>query len=215
MPTQTVSLIIFDCDGVLFDSNPANAAFYTAVLDALGEPPLTPEQEAHVHMLSSPQVLQSLFGHDPVRHAEATRVAATIDYRQFFRLMVPVEGLHDTLALLRASYSLAMATNRGRTIPDLLREFDLEGVFDAVVGILDVERPKPHPDMLLECARRVAVDVRRAVFVGDTEGDQAAAAAAGMPFVAVGDRCSHPVLIRHIGELPQVLAGTRASDLSP
>jgi phosphoglycolate phosphatase-like HAD superfamily hydrolase len=107
-----------------------------------------------------------------------------------------------------------MATNRGRTIPDLLQAFDLEGTFDAVVGTLDVPRPKPHPDMLLECTRRLDVEARSAVFVGDTEGDQAAAAAAGMPFIAVGDRCTHPVLIQHIGELSRVLARTGTVDPS-
>jgi phosphoglycolate phosphatase len=210
--TDEPQVVIFDCDGVLFDSNPANVAFYTAVLDALGEPRLTPAQEKHVHMLSSPQVMELLFGHDPARRATATRVAASIDYRPFFRLMVPVTGLHDTLTRLRQSYRLAMATNRGRTIPDLLQEFALEGLFDAVVGTLDVPRPKPHPDMLLECTRRLDVEARRAVFIGDTEADQAAAAAAGMPFIAVGDRCAHPVLIQHIGELPRMLERTRTTD---
>ena len=211
-PTDEPQVVIFDCDGVLFDSNPANVAFYTAVLDALGEPRLTPAQQHHVHMLSSPQVMELLFGHDPARRAAATRVAAAIDYRPFFRLMVPVSGLHDTLTRLRQSYRLAMATNRGRTVPDLLQKFDLAGVFDAVVGTLDVPRPKPHPDMLLECTRRLGVETRSAVFVGDTEGDQAAAAAADMPFIAVGDRCTHPVVIQHIGELPGMLERTRVAE---
>jgi len=210
MRASRFKAVIFDCDGVLFDSASANVAFYTAVLEALGEPPLTPEHERSIHALSSEQLFENLFGSDPARQAEATRIAASVDYRPFFRLMVPVEGLHEILADLRTSYRLAMATNRGRTIPDLLREFGLEEAFDAVVGIMDVARPKPHPDMLIECARRLDVPHDAAVYVGDTDGDRDAAAAAGMSFIGVGACCKHHVTISHIGQVRSILA--RAGD---
>jgi HAD superfamily hydrolase (TIGR01509 family) len=154
-------------------------------------------------------VLEEILGHDPERHAAATRVAATIDYRPFLQLMVPVEGLHDVLGALRGTYRLAMATNRGRTIPDLLRAFDLTDSFEVVVGILDVARPKPHPDMLIECARRLGAPCAAAVYVGDSPTDGVAAEGAGMPFVAVGDRCRHPVRIDHLRELTSLLARPR------
>jgi phosphoglycolate phosphatase len=202
--------IIFDCDGVLFDSTPANVAFYKAVLDALGESGLVLD-ENRVQALSSAQVFAELFEDDPARHAEATRIAAAVDYRPFFRLMIPVDDLHGILRDLGASYRLAMATNRGRTIPDLLQEFGLEGVFEAIVGILDVPRPKPHPDMLIECAERLGIEPDAAVYVGDSDGDREAAAAAGMPFIGVGDRSGHTVRVSTIGELPAVLGPTRGS----
>lgn len=202
---QHLRAVIFDCDGVLFDSAPANVAFYNSILDVLGEPPLAPAYEHRVTALSSPQVLAELFRDDPARHAEAVRVAAEVDYRPFFKLMVPAVGLHDVLAQLRTQYRVAMATNRGRTIPDLLKEFDLEGAFDAVVGILDVARPKPYPDMLLECVRRLGFTCAAAVYVGDSNGDRQAAAAAGMRFIAVGDQCQHSARVAHIGELTAVL----------
>jgi HAD superfamily hydrolase (TIGR01509 family) len=208
-PNSARDAVILDCDGVLFDSVAANVAFYNAILDSLGEAPLTREQEGSAHALSSPQVLEELFGHDPSRYAAALRVAATIDYRPFLQLMAPVDGLHDVLGRLRANYRLAMATNRGRTIPDLLREFHLEDTFEVVVGILDVARPKPHPDMLIECARRLGSTCRRAVYVGDSPSDGVAASAAGIPFVAVGDRCDHPLRIGHLRELGDLLASER------
>ncbi len=198
--------IIFDCDGVLFDSSAANIAFYDAILAALGEPPLGPEHHERAIAHASPQVLTALFAHDPARHAEATRIAENIDYRPFLELMVPAPELHGLLANLRGRYRLAMATNRGRTIPELLREFDLENVFDAVVGYLDVPRPKPHPDMLLECSRRLGLACEAGVYVGDSQGDLVAATAAGMRFIAVGSRCEHSVRISHLGELERALA---------
>jgi HAD superfamily hydrolase (TIGR01509 family) len=206
MEEERFQAVILDCDGVLFDSTPANVAFYTAVLNTLGEPPLIPEVEERIHVFSSEQLFEELFGGNLERRAEASRVAASIDYQPFFSLMQPVESLHEILRNLRASYRLAMATNRGRTIPDLLREFSLEAAFDTVVGIQDVPRPKPHPDMLIECARRLELPPEVAVYVGDTNGDRDAAAAAGMSFIGVGDRCEHPVLIAHIRELEHMVA---------
>ena len=214
MPKGAPDAVILDCDGVLFDSVAANVAFYNAILETLGEAPLTLEQEGCAHALSSPQVLEELFGHAPSRYAAALGVAATIDYRPFLRLMAPVDGLHEVLCDLRTTYRLALATNRGRTIPDLLQRFDLEDTFDVVVGILDVARPKPHPDMLIECARRLGPACRSAVYVGDSPSDGVAARAAGMPFVAVGDRCDHSLRIGHLRELPGLLVRARGSDLS-
>jgi HAD superfamily hydrolase (TIGR01509 family) len=197
--------VIFDCDGVLFDSTAANIAFYDAILKTLGEPPLGPEHHERAIAHASPQVLAALFANDPARHAVATRIAERIEYGPFFELMVPAPGLHRLLAALRGRYRLAMATNRGKTIPELLRAFDLEDAFDAVVGFLDVPRPKPHPDMLLECARRLDFACASAVYVGDSHGDLVAATAAGMRFIAVGNRCEHSVRISHLGELERAL----------
>ena len=42
-------VIIYDCDGVLFDSKEANEAFYNHILDHFGMPPLEPEQLEFVY----------------------------------------------------------------------------------------------------------------------------------------------------------------------
>ncbi|MCI0347644.1 MAG: HAD family hydrolase, partial [Chloroflexi bacterium] len=45
------------------------------------------------------------------------------------------------------------------------------------VGVLDVARPKPHPDVVLKCLARLGVRPAAAVYVGDAESDLAAARA--------------------------------------
>ena len=45
-----VKVVAFDCDGVLFDTEQSNRAFYNEILNHLGKPELTPEQFAFVHM---------------------------------------------------------------------------------------------------------------------------------------------------------------------
>ena len=50
MTTDSTKVIIFDCDGVLFDSKAANIAFYNQILAAVGLAPMTAEEVAYVHV---------------------------------------------------------------------------------------------------------------------------------------------------------------------
>ena len=61
--------VIFDCDGVLFESHQANLAYYNAVLEKLGEPPVLAEQRERAHLChtaASPVVFDGLLGRERV-----------------------------------------------------------------------------------------------------------------------------------------------------
>ena len=58
---QDVKVVAFDCDGVLFDTEQSNRAYYNAVLKHLGFPGLTGEQFAYVHMHTVDESLAYLF----------------------------------------------------------------------------------------------------------------------------------------------------------
>jgi HAD superfamily hydrolase (TIGR01509 family) len=203
----TARAVIFDCDGVLFDSWHANVAYYNAIRAQLGLPPMDAEWERRAHFLAASSVLEEMFGPDPATLEEALRIARTIDYEPFYELMVPVPGLFDVLASLRPSWRLGMATNRGSTVPGVVRRFGLDAWLDAAVGVLDVARPKPHPDVILECLSRLAVPPAAAVYVGDAESDAAAALAAGVHFIAVGEHIASARIVRDLREVPAVLDG--------
>jgi len=204
---MSVRLVIFDCDGVLFHSEAANIAFYNEVRRAVGEPPLDDEGEAACHALASAALFQKQYGDRPELLARVRQAAQGIDYAPFYRLMTPAEGLHDVLARLKRRYRTAMATNRGKTVHGVLAHFDLEPLFDVAVGVFDVERPKPHPDMLLKCLEVLDVAADAAVYVGDQPSDAASAAAAGIRFVAMGPvTAGAPHRIAALEELEPLLA---------
>jgi len=180
-----ISGIIFDCDGVLFESRDANLAYYNAVLQQLGAPCVTADDsvKAHIcHTAASPEVFAHLLG--PARVEQALACAAALDYRQFIPFMTPEPGMVEALGALSAQMPLAVATNRGTSMPEILRHFDLAGYFHTVVTSRDVPRPKPHPDMLELAASRLGLRVGELLFVGDSELDSMAAARAGIRFVA-------------------------------
>ena len=202
-----IRLVIFDCDGVLFHSEAANIAFYNAVFAGVGEPPLAETGEAACHALASAQLFENFFGDRPELLARVREVAQNTPYEPYFPLMEPRERLYDVLGSLAESYKIAMATNRGKTVEGVLDHFDLRSYFDLAVGVYDVERPKPHPDMLLKCAEHFGVDVGEAVYIGDQETDRESATTAGIRFIAIGDSIAQPEhRIDELHELEGILA---------
>ena len=197
--------VVFDCDGVLFDSWHANVAFYDAIRARLSLAPMDAAWQDRAHYLAGSQVIDEMFGDDPALLVEARRAARTIDYEPFYALMEPMPGLFDVLAALHPTWRLGMATNRGSTVSGVVQRFGLDRYLDAAVGVLDVARPKPHPDVVLECLARLGVPPAAGVYVGDAESDLTAAQAAGARFIGVGDGSWSPHAVRELRELPAVL----------
>lgn len=206
-----ISLVIFDCDGVLFDSAPANIAYYNAVLERLGRPPLDEAWGHRAHFLSSNQLYEAMFGADSGLGAEARRIGKEIDYGPFYRLMRPMPDLEHVLQALHAHYRLAMATNRGGTASGVVREFQLDRWLTFTVGANDVPRAKPHPDMLLRCLEHFHVLPTAAVYVGDSETDHQAARAAGIRFVGFGPAWHAEHRVQSLRQLPELLAAWSGS----
>lgn len=201
-----VRLVILDCDGVLFDSFEANVAFYDSVLASLGHPPLVGTARDLCHHLSGPQLWTHLFANDAAMLARAKTAALCADYSPFYDLMRPTPALDATLARLAKHCRLAMATNRGRTVNEVVRRFGLDRFLSAWFGILDVPYAKPAPDLLLANLDRARVPASAAVYVGDTTVDREAAFAAGVPYVGIGSSSGAALAVAELRELPDLLA---------
>lgn len=201
---KAVTTVIYDCDGVMFESFEANFAFYSKVLEHFGKSSLDrcdDETMRLLHTYSSRDVLASLFAGDP-REEEALRFAASIDYRELLPYMHMEEGLLDTLEALRGRVNLAVCTNRSTSVDMLLQDFGLTSYFSFVMTALKVANPKPHPEPLLKILDYYRIDPMEALFVGDSELDRRSAEAAGVPFVAY--KADLPCLAR-IDHHPDIL----------
>ncbi len=194
--------VIFDCDGVLFESRQANLAYYNRILAQFSYPRITAHdrERAHLcHTASSEGVLAGLLRPDDV--AAALAFAATLDYREFIPLMTPEPGLREMLEVMSRHYPLAVATNRGSSATSVLAHFDLHRYFSVVVTSRDVTAPKPAPDMLLLAARHLDCDPEACLFVGDSELDQMAAGSGAVSFIGYGSYWSQPPAVGHHFEL--------------
>ena len=54
--TKKISAVIFDCDGVMFDSRQANINFYNHLLARYGLQEMTADQVDYVHMKHSGEI---------------------------------------------------------------------------------------------------------------------------------------------------------------
>jgi HAD superfamily hydrolase (TIGR01509 family) len=182
-----VTIVAFDCDGVMFNSEKANTAYYNRILNHLGRPALSREQFAFVHMHTVDEALAHLLPHRDMLE-EAHRFRKETGYFEFIRLMEIEPGLKDLLRDLRPRIKTAVATNRTDTMPHVLKEHELVGTFDLVVCALDVLHPKPHPEMLEKILTHFGAAPDEMLYVGDSQLDALAARAAGTPFAAYRNR---------------------------
>ncbi len=90
-------------------------------------------------------------------------------------------------------------------MPSILEHFNLSKYFKAVVTTRDVKRPKPAPDMLHEAAIRLQYKPHELLFVGDSELDQAAAKAAGMPFAVYRGNLQADYRLDHHAQLVELM----------
>ncbi|MGH7935046.1 MAG: HAD family hydrolase [Candidatus Binataceae bacterium] len=200
-----LELVIFDADGVLFDSTESNTSYYNAIFAVMGEQPMNPGEEKAGVFMSAPQVFELRAQGDQTRIARMREVARAMDFTPFFKLLRPPLELRPFLMDLKRRYRVALATNRSATIPALIDHLGLRGVFDAVASARDKVRPKPAPDIVELCLTRARVTSRGAVYVGDSETDRIAALAAGTHFIGVGERVDHESRIATLSELPDKL----------
>jgi phosphoglycolate phosphatase len=201
-----IRAVIFDCDGVLFESRQANLSYYNTVLKRFGKPPVTATDSAELllcHTAASPVVFAELLADQP--QEEVLAFAATLGYQEFLPYMIPEPGMAEALKQLSATLPLAVATNRGTSMPDILRHFGLANYFSVVVTSRDVARPKPYPDMLHKAAELLGFAAQELLFVGDSELDRQAAKSAGIAFVAYKNQLADSLRIDHHQQLQEVL----------
>jgi HAD superfamily hydrolase (TIGR01509 family) len=176
-------VVAFDCDGVLFDTEEANWAYYNHILKHFGRPAMKPEQFAFAHQHTLDESITYLFN-DEESIAAVYDYRQTMDYSVYLKLLKVEPDLVSLLTKIRPKLKTAIATNRSDTMSRLLTEFALTEYFDLVVTSFDIRRPKPYPDALLKILDHFGIEPHQALYVGDSQVDAEAARAAKMPFIA-------------------------------
>ena len=207
MSMQQVRIVIFDCDGVMFDSKKANEAYYNHILEHFGKPHMDSLQCEYVHMNTAEQSVAHLFKDDP-QLPQALAYRGRISYFPFIPVMQLEPYLKDFLRFLRPAYKTAISTNRSDTMGRVLEHHGLEDCFDMVVSCLDVKQPKPDPESLIKILDHFGLSPEQAIYIGDSEIDELAARAAQIPLVAYKSKnLSAPYHVEHFKEIQALLEG--------
>jgi HAD superfamily hydrolase (TIGR01509 family) len=189
----------------MFDSQEANQAYYSHLLDHFHLPAMTPDQLAYAHMHTVDEALAHLIQDEATRDA-VHAYRKQLGYLPFLKFMRIEPGLVALLENLRPRFKTAVATNRTDTMGHVLADNHIDHLFDLVVCALDVQFPKPHPEALIKLITHFSVSPEEAVYVGDSSVDEMAAKAAGIPFVAYRNpKLTANYHIRHLAEIEGLL----------
>ena len=206
-PISPVRCVIYDCDGVLFDSLDNNERFYNRVCAALGRAPVRPEELPFLHINTVQEALSFLFPGKPDLVKKAQQFILTINPNDFIPYMKMEPNLLEALDTLKQrGVRRAINTNRTNSMHFILDAFSLRPYFELVVTALDVQNPKPHPESVKRILDAFRLGPEEAVFVGDSEIDRRTAEAADIRFIAYKNpRISNGCLIQDHQEILNLL----------
>jgi len=179
-----VQAILFDCDGVMFDSREANRHYYNSILNHLGLPDMQEEDIGPVHMLTAWDSVKYIMRDHPECLPAAMKYLKSVDYTPFLKFMTIEPDLKEVLRYLRERYRTAVVSNRSTTLAGLLKLYGLEELFDVVVSALDVSRPKPDPEALNKALELFRLTNCQAVYIGDSVIDEQASMQASISLIA-------------------------------
>ncbi len=186
---MTVGAVIFDCDGVLADSERASAAAWQETLERYGFL-LSPEEFARF-IGTTDRDLAETFG--PRLGIDPEVILSNANDRLRAILSGGLEAFADAVGLLgRLDVPVAVASNSDRWRLDaVLAAAGLAGRFKVSVGADEVGQPKPAPDVYLRAADLLAIDPADCLVIEDSPTGIEAARKAGMGVIAV-DRGHFP-----------------------
>jgi HAD superfamily hydrolase (TIGR01509 family) len=210
-------LAIFDCDGVLVDSESISNGVLAQMLTEQGLPTSLAQARRDYQGLLLDEVLARAEGRlrRPLPEgwlADYERVRADV----FRRELRAVAGARETVDAVRQAGLAVCVASQGKLSKTRL-SLQLTGLRDLfaeqqLFSAHCVPRGKPHPDLFLHAARTLGATPERCVVVEDTPSGVSAAVAAGMRAIgyaadsdprALADAGAE--LIGSLAELPALL----------
>ena len=182
-PLAGLKAVVFDLDGVIFDSLAANIAFYNHILEHLGREPVAEQFSEVIHREAMQGSLKALVGEGEDMQ-RALAYWRTMDTSPFVKLLQLYPHARQTIERLRARCRVAVATNRTATAIPSLKHFGLLELFDSVATPDTAGAAKPDPAMMHQVLRDLGLEAAQAVYVGDSTTDQGLCQACGVRLVA-------------------------------
>jgi len=179
-----LKLVIFDCDGVMFDSKDANRIYYNHLLEEFGHPLMDEQEEDYVHSHNVLDSVNFIFRKYPREIEEVNQYRISVDYTPYLKYMVIEPDLKQFLGMLKPKFYTAISTNRSNTMPSVMEMYDLNPYFDLVVTSLDVEQPKPHVEALVKILDHFQLSADEAVYIGDSMVDREHTAGVNMRLIS-------------------------------
>ncbi len=209
--SRTFRGIVFDLDGVLFDTEPLHREAWNNALEEMG-------------MEVSPEELMSWTG------VPCQQVSAELEERwkgrysryEYYNLkdnhFVQIinsrdslfRGLAESLEALSTRVPIAVATASSRgNVEMMLSNSGIAGFFKAVVCYEDVEKHKPDPEVYLKASRLIDVEPGNCMALDDSPAGCSSALSAGIYTLGITSTYSSSVLDMADGIFPSTVGACR------
>ena len=181
IPALSFDLVIFDCDGVLIDSEPIANRVFAERLRTVGFV-ITPEEVMRTFVGRSRDTCIEMAGEMhgaalPPGFAEAWDIALQ---EALVREVKAVSGIPELLRTLALPFCVASNGEPGHMRTGLTAAGLMPFVEGRLFSAAEVQSPKPAPDVYLHAARLMGTAPARCAVVEDTTTGVKAGVAAGM-----------------------------------
>lgn len=183
-----IKVVVYDCDGVIVDSSNSILAYYDWMMKKCNLPPIDwSEEELKEKALSMADrdILEVLSKGDKLLYEKMLNISRDDEINNSFSNMVLQDDLEEGLKIVKNNnLPIAIFTNRGKSLPLLIKYFNIEQYFSMLVTSNDVSEPKPSPEGLIKISDYFRVKTDEILFIGDSPTDYYAAKRCGANFIA-------------------------------
>lgn len=192
-------LIIFDCDGTLVDTEPLYAEITCSLLHENGLTDYTPEKcHAEFHGVSWTDIRKTLEErHQKKLCDDIIERYIHVSRERMKTSLQAISGAMDVVSHVHDTHDICIGSNGERN--NVLQSLSITGLHEyfpenKVFTKIQVERPKPHPDLFLYAADQMGHTPERALVIEDSVSGVKAGIAAGMHvigFTGSSDKPEH------------------------
>jgi HAD superfamily hydrolase (TIGR01509 family) len=203
---RSFDLVIFDCDGVLVDSEPLANRIFLEMLADIGLP-MSPEEATKQFLgrtlVECGRIVGERLGRPaPVDLLEDFQSRLIASFETELR---PIPGISQVLDILDQELAIPYCVASSGTHAKMRVSLGVTGLWPRLDGRVfsstDVSRGKPFPDLFLHAARTLGAEPHRCAVIEDSSLGARGGVAAGMHvfgFAAATD----PTLLREVGATP-------------
>jgi HAD superfamily hydrolase (TIGR01509 family) len=181
--TRTIDLVIFDCDGVLVDSELLSNRNLAQYLSELGMPHTIDESLARytgLSMTSVKKAIEDTWGSLPSGFEEEYRARNRVSFEQDLE---HISGVLEALEMIQVAKCVASSGQLARVRHSLELTGLLDHFGDAVFSANQVSCGKPAPDLFLYAAEQMDISAHSTLVIEDSQAGVQAGIAAGMTVV--------------------------------
>jgi len=182
---QQKELIIFDMDGTLIDSGDVISNTINFVRAHLGLQEI--EKHTMLQQLNNPDINSSEYFYGTKEFTPQQTELFTQYYNEHCIKDIKLyDGIEELLLTLEKDFKLSIATNASKDFAiKMIEHLNIDKYFDIVIGATCVDKPKPHPDMVLKILNDLQIQNHKSILVGDSLKDIRAAESANVDSILV------------------------------